>query len=91
MRLSPVLLAGLRVQSHANEMTEVRRSYMCHECGLKFVVVFGANDHLVDATVRVDCPRDVDGAPNDSEPERPRCSGFTLTQLPEKYSVTPAD
>jgi len=73
-------------------MIEIHRSYMCPECGRRFLVIFNNSDALDDdPMIRVGCPRAPDGLEDDYGLPRPRCTGFVTAQLPAQHRALPAD
>ena len=73
-------------------MIEIHRSYMCPECGRRFLVIFNNSDGQDDdPSIRVHCPRNPGGAEDDHGAPRPRCTGFVMAEVPAQHRVLPAD
>lgn len=71
-------------------MSEVRRRYTCSVCQLKFVIAFDEADAAEHPSVRIHCPRTVDGHARPAD--GPACQGhIEAHDLPVNYRVLPAE
>jgi hypothetical protein len=78
------------LSTQERSMSEVRRRYTCPICQLKFVIAFDEADQAEHASVRIDCPRTVEGHARPAA--GPACQGrVEAHDLPVNYRVLPAE